>query len=219
MASYDELSELDDIDDLIDNVYDLEGYGDVRKAYDELSGYDVYRQWIEPELVEKALSPKQLQQRRDAAKSRARKAGANGGMADRMRARQGYKTARNMQVGSPFNPVLGVGRGGRRLAAKGKPRMFRNSVRNAAFENQMAAQGMELRGNRKMTALAAFKDKGSRSIARKRRLKHEAASLALAAAALGGHAAYNRYRGPKPPSDPGRTLTSGRQARALPSGR
>jgi hypothetical protein len=53
MASYDELQFLDDIDDLIDDVYDVEGYGEVRKAYDELSGYDVYRQWIEPDLVEK----------------------------------------------------------------------------------------------------------------------------------------------------------------------
>lgn len=75
MASYDELGELDDIEDLIDDVYDYE-YADIRKAEGELSGYDVYRQWIEPEIFEKmSLSPAQLRQRINAAKSRARKMG------------------------------------------------------------------------------------------------------------------------------------------------
>jgi hypothetical protein len=183
MASYDELQFLDDIDDLIDVVYDVEGYGEVRKAYDELSGYDVYRQWIEPDLVEKALSPAQLRQRRDAAKSRARAAGANGGIADRFRAGHGYASARHLQVrAAMLGPVRGHGRYGSGFARLPKQTgVFLNPVRNKAFNNQMRAQGMQLRGGKGM-AIIGFDSKQARSKARRRSMK----SLALQAAVVGG---------------------------------
>jgi hypothetical protein len=83
MASYDELQFLDSMDDLIDAVYDVEGYGEVRKAYDELSGYDVYRQWIEPDLVEKGWK------RRAAIGAAVGAAAIGGGMAANRRLKQG----------------------------------------------------------------------------------------------------------------------------------